>query len=267
MFADRIKTIPRHIVSLLTPVGPGKWRLAAIGILTFFMGGLFSPIIGQWGARLGELLGPPPRDVLIAACSPLQEARIVLRHELNGKSEIVADKRVDFMNETQILFKNDMKEKLTNVTLLVYPIFASGESDKTLFTIMYAGALIASSSYVVDRKADAYIVKASVIHAGEYVHIQNHLSQPASYIIELTSDQLTRKAAFAPGCLRGFPEKVKITVPIPFYKHIGDTCKDQGNNKPIECTGSNKIDFDLTENLRWEKLTAEYVVIKFGRRE
>ena len=266
MISKRAKSIVTRISDLLAQTPEKGWKLTIAGALTFLLGALLSPIIGQWGARLGEILGPPQKEVLVAACSPLQEARMVLRYGEQRSSEIIANKRMDFMNETQVLVINNTDQKLTNVTLLIYPIFASGESDKTLFTIMYAGALVGSSSYVVDRKADSYIIRAPVIHAGEYIHVQNHLSQPASYIIELTSDQLTRKAAFAPGCLTGFPDKFKITIPRPFFRYTGERCKDQGIKEPISCTTASPS-FDIPEKAKGQELTIETIVINYGKRE
>lgn len=207
------------------------------GGLLFAAGAFFGPIFGTWGSLVGTwLTSKSPEDgVVIDACSPLKDARVIFSTGGNDDA-VVGSQPISFLNETSTYLKNASGNSLTNVSIAVLPLSPRGRDKeiKALFTQAYANSVFFADSIKMNRVKQGYTINIEKWNSGESILKYTHYNEPIDQFVEIRSDQITLRKHLPAGCDQGIYESTLL--PAEFFLEFSDECKKPETlEKGFEC--------------------------------
>ena len=235
--------------------------LSAIGI--FVAGHFFGAPIERLGESAAKLVIPDDQVVLIAACAPLRDARTIIKWQrTDGIETILADKQIDYMNETSVIIQNISNKAIKSGFLTVYAFGIRDKDPKPLFTKMLASSLAGSESYKVERSSGSYRISIPVFNPKEVIVLDTYFSVPVGFLVELFADGISEKDGFEPGC-KHFPT-IKLTLPRLFFEYYSDKCKKPEDvTKSVQCDfESASLPFTITQEMQGKTLLVEDRILK-----
>lgn len=158
----------------------------------FIVGSILTPFVSKYAEKWAEATFDK-KIIRIEACAPLKDARILIRKEVDKGEEIIADQKIQHINETSVFVQNLTDKPLKNATLSVYPLSQSSASPEIWYTQMFGSSIKGAASYTVGKNKSAYQINIPVLNVDEFILIETKFGEPIGYVIELFPKMLARR--------------------------------------------------------------------------
>lgn len=218
-------------------------------------GNIVSPFTSKYFEKWAETVFDR-KSIRIEACAPLKDARILIRKETDKGEEIISDHKIEHINETTVFVQNLTDKPIKNATLTIYPLSQSSTNPEIWYTHMYASSIKGTSSYKVAKSKSAYQISIPIFNIDEFIMIETKFGEPIGYVVELFSEEISKKEGFEPGCADG--SYIKSEPPTFFYSYYGNHCeKPKDVRAEVECKNEISTPFNITEDMRGKKISVE----------
>lgn len=234
-----------------------KWTVpTSVKLLgAFLVGSIITPFLSKYAEKLAEGVFEK-KTIRIEGCAPLKDARILIRKATDKGDELIADQKIEHINETSVFVQNLTDKSIKNATLTVYPLSQFSAEPEVWYSRMYASSIKGASAYKVGKSKSAYQITIPTLNTDEFILIETKFGEPIGYVVELFSEEVSKKVAVEPGCADG--SYIKSPPPTVFYDYYGDKCqKPEKARGAVRCKNEIQTPIQVTEDMAGKSLSVE----------
>ncbi|MEG9502592.1 MAG: hypothetical protein MIN69_12160 [Methylorubrum extorquens] len=242
----------------ISPADKGK-KWSAPTIVKYFgaflVGSIITPFVTKYTEKFAEGIFEK-KTIRIEGCAPLKDARLLIRKPTDKGEELIADQKIEHINETSVFVQNLTDKPIKNATLTVYPLSQSSAEPEIWYSRMYASSIKGASAYKVGKSKSAYQINIPILNTDEFILIETKFGEPIGYVVELFSEDMSKKVGIEPGCADG--SYIKSSPPTVFYSHYGNKCqKPEKARGAVRCNNTIETPLQITEDMGGKYISVE----------
>ncbi|MDT3686744.1 MAG: hypothetical protein RO009_17070 [Pseudorhodoplanes sp.] len=211
---------PQLVLLPSTQPTPSVWGRAAVIAVGIYVVAILALNLAYFA--FGPTAVEDEGEISLASCTPLKDARAVVR---NGDA-IKSDFPIEVLNETSIVLRNSTNAALKAGKLTVRPTGYQSGAPELLYSRISTDAS-ERNSFQVAQDASTLIVQFQALPARSAVIVQNHFSRPIGYIASLTAGEVNQRQHFGIGCDQKPELEDEESVNV-VYEYLSNRCVKSG---------------------------------------